>query len=61
MDSIIDSVDMNLSKLREIVKNRQAWCPAVHEQWHERKAFLITWAAVLVSVLQRNRTSRSCM
>ena len=25
LDGIIDSMDMNLSKLREIVKNREAW------------------------------------
>ena len=25
-----DSMDMNLSKLREIVKDRGAWCDAVH-------------------------------
>ena len=25
-----DSLDMNLSKLPEIVKDREAWCPAVH-------------------------------
>ena len=30
LDSIIDSVDMNLCKLSEIVKDRQAWCAAVH-------------------------------
>ena len=30
LDSIIDSVDMNLSKLQEIVKDRKAWCAAVH-------------------------------
>ena len=29
-DSITDSMDMNLSKLREIVKDREAWHPAVH-------------------------------
>ena len=29
-DSIIDSVDMNLSKLQEIVKDRKAWYAAVH-------------------------------
>ena len=30
LDSIGDSVDMNLSKLREMVKNREAWHAAVH-------------------------------
>ena len=31
LDSITDSVDMNLSKLWEIVEGRGAWCTAVHE------------------------------
>ena len=30
LDSITDSMDMNLSKLREIVKDRGAWRAAVH-------------------------------
>ena len=30
MGGIIDSMDMSLSKLREIVKDRKAWCAAVH-------------------------------
>ena len=30
LDSIADSMDMNLSKLREIVKDREAWCTVVH-------------------------------
>ena len=29
-DSITDPVDMNLSKLQEVVEDRGAWCAAVH-------------------------------
>ena len=30
LDSITDSMDINLSELQETVKDRDAWCAAVH-------------------------------
>ena len=31
LDGITDAMDMNLGKLRKTVRDRKAWCVAVHE------------------------------
>ena len=47
LDGITDSTDMSLSKLREIVKDTEAWCAAVHGVANRTQ--LSDWTIIKVS------------
>ena len=47
LDGITDLVDMSLSKLRKIVKDREAWCAAVHGVTKSQTQFS-DWTATTV-------------
>ena len=51
LDGIIDSMDMNLSKLQEMVKDREDWCAAVHAVAKIR-TWLSDWTTTVLHHLQ---------
>ena len=52
-DSVTDSVDMNLSKLWEIMKDREAWCAEVHGDAKSRTQ-LSNWTTMATFSFLRN-------
>ena len=56
LDSITDSINISLSKLREMVKNREAWRAAVHgvtKSW----TWFSNWTTTLALWVSRERSS----
>ena len=55
LDGITDSMDMSLSKLLELVMDREAWCAAVHGTAKSRTQQLKTAAITSDLVFHRKR------
>ena len=57
LKGIADSMDMSLSKLREMVKDREAWCASVHGVTKSR-TWLSNWTELnwLIAILKSEKS-----
>ena len=57
LDDIIDTMAVNLYKLQEVVRDREAWCAAVHgvvKSWTRLSGWTITTVGKLFDLLMLN-------
>ena len=56
LDSITDSVDMNLSKFQEMVEDREAWLQSMGLQ---RVGYHLAQTIVIIMIIQINFSNKS--